>query len=234
MYWRDLPLVTEAGRGINEAGALLDTNGKVHNIIRFDGRDPFKYEWPCRQGLVDFAAKDALEYAVLDCRAEKLLIPGRRPRGHGDLDTELVNISYFRHILLLKPDIFVLYDVFSPCKYEAEFRMHVLAENVAFNGSRAVFAGRHGADLEVAVVSPAEPAFSTTRVLDTCSVEFRQAPGAPILTVLIPFEHGGRPETECAFVDGVLAVCRPGMVRRVRFVPSGMPERFTFELAEGT
>ncbi len=230
LYWRDIPLVTEAGRGLNEAAALLDTNGKVHNIIRFDDCDPFKYDWPCRQGLAAFAADGDLEYFVLDCRVEKLLIPGRRPRGHGDLDTRKVNIRYFRHFLFLKPDIFVVYDVFSPSECASEFRLHCLADSVAFTGSSALFTGRYGVDLEVAVLSPAAPAFSTTRVLDTCSVEFHQAPGAPILTVLTPFEHGERPDITCTFRDGLLTVRRDGVSRQVRFLPTSIPEIAGFSL----
>lgn len=229
LYWRDVPLITEAGRGLNEAAALLDSNGKVHNIIRFDGRDPFQYVWPCRQGMAAFETTGALDYAVLDCRVEQLLIPGRRPRGHGDLDVETVNLRYYRHILFLKPDIFVLYDVFSPSAYEAEFRLHCLAEGVAFTGNRAVFTGRYGADLEVAVLSPAAPSFSTTRVLDTCSVEFRQSPGTPVLTVLLPFTHGERRDVDCAFDDSRLTICRQGETRRVRFSKTATPEMFSFE-----
>lgn len=229
MTWRNVPLITEAGRGRNEAAALLDTNGKVHNIIRFDGRDPLQYIWPLRQGLATFVATAELEYAVLDCRVERLCIPGRRPRGHGDLDAELVNIRHFRHILFLKPDIFVLYDVFSASAYEAEFRLHCLAESVAFEGARALCRGRHGADLQITVLAPAAPTFSTVRVLDTCSVEFKQAPGAPILTVLAPFEHGAAPDTECAFSDGVLTVRQHGQTRQVRFRPTGTPELYAFE-----
>lgn len=229
MYWRNAPLITEAGRGLNEATALLDTNGKVHNIIRFDGRDPLQYVWPLRHGLESFVAKDDLEYAVLDCRVEKLCIPGRRARGHGDLDAETVNIRYFRHILFLKPDIFVLYDVFSPSAYRAEFRLHCLAESVVFEGNMAMFQGRHGVDLQVTAVTLEPPVFSTVRVLDTCSVEFSQPPGAPILTVLTPFEQGSKPEVECGFNDGVLTVRRQGETRQVRFLKTATPELYAFE-----
>jgi hypothetical protein len=229
MYWRDAPLITEAGRGVPEAAVLLDSNGKGHNIIRYDGRDPFQYVWPCRQGLVAAGTVGDLEFAVLDCRAEQLQIPGRRPRGHGDADTETVGIRHYRHILFLKPDIFVLFDVFSPGAYAPEFRLHCLAEGVVFDGSRAVFSGRHGADLEVAVLSPATPAFSTTRVLDTCSMEFKQAPGMPILTVLMPYTRGEARRTECAFADACLSVHREGVSRHVRFQPTETPQVFAFE-----
>ena len=229
LYWRDMPLVAEAGRGINEASALLDTNGKVHNIIRFDGCDPFKYEWPCRQGLAAFHANGDLEYFVLDCLAERLLLTGRRPRGHGDLDTRKVDIRHFRHFLFLKPDIFVLYDVFSPSGCEAEFRLHCLAEDVEFTGSRALLTGRYGANMEVAVVSPPAPAFSTTRVLDTCSVEFCQAPGLPILTVLVPFVHGASPDVDASFHNGILTVRRAAQTFRVRFLPTSTPQMYAFE-----
>lgn len=229
MYWRNAPLITEAGRGLNEAAALLDTQGKVHNIIRFDGRDPLQYIWPLRQGLETFVSKEELEYAVLDCRVEKLCIPGRRARGHGDLDAETVNIRHFRHILFLKPDVFVLYDVFSPSAYPAEFRIHCLAQSVAFDGNKATFRGRHGADMQVTALTQDPPVFSTVRVLDTCSVEFSQPPGAPILTVLAPFDQGTKPEVDCKFDKGIQTVCRQGISHRVRFLKTATRELFAFE-----
>jgi hypothetical protein len=96
----------------------------------------------------------------------------------------------------------------------------VYAESVRFEGNHAFFTGRHGVDLDVAVVLPERPAFSTTEVIDTHSVEFANAPGRPYLVVLSPRESGKMPLVECSFQDDTLAIAVGSLRHRVRLVPS--------------
>jgi hypothetical protein len=220
LYYRNAPLVTEAGRGCNASHALVKSQASGHNTLRFDDKDPFQYDWPHRQNLVKFVSQPGLEYAVLDCRQDKLVLSTRKRRGHGDAETLDVDIRHFRHIAYLKPDIFIVYDAVLNAPFASDYRLHVYAESVRFEGNHAFFTGRHGVDLDVAVVLPERPAFGTTEVIDTHSVEFANAPGRPYLVVLSPRESGKMPLVECSFQDDTLAIAVGSLRHRVRLVPS--------------
>ena len=226
LYFHNAPLVTEAARGRNEGHAMFEHEAQAHNIIRFGGRDPWQYVWPCRQNLERFVRREGLEYAVLDCRQEALLVSRDKSRGHGDAATVAADIRHYRHILFLKPNVFVIYDVFDK-PVPSDYRLHVYADGVSFHDGHAVFTGNHGVDLDVEVVLPEAPAFSARRTVDTYCLEFANGPGCPYLVVLRPCSEP-RHVADRGFVAGVLPVPAADGPSRVRFEPAREPGTFGF------
>lgn len=223
---RGAPLITEAARGTNRGDSLYTSMGSLaHNVITYDGKPVFQYVWPCRQDLVRFQAGERLDYAVLDCRVEQLVLGGERRRGHGDAITQSVDIRHNRHIVHLKPDLFVIYDTLANAPFTSTYRLHGYGTGVSFAANRAHLAGHHGVDLEVVVLLPAAPVFRTQTIVDTHSLEFDNAPEQPYLVVLAPHEPagGGAPPAECAW-DGSRLTLRQGAVSwRLRFCPTAQP-----------
>jgi len=232
MYYRNAPLISEAARGANAANALVKHAADGHNTIVFDGK-PTCYVWPCRQDLVKFASRGQLEYAVLDCRQDQLTLPGGKSRGHGDQHAMDVDVRHFRHIIFLKPDLFVIYDSVKTqgpgAPYASDCRYHCYATGVQFDGCHALFTGNHGIDLDLNVVLPAKPVFATKKVVDTHSAEFANAPDAPYLVVLSPRKAGTQPLSQCRFENGVLTIAIGKDVRRIEFRQSEQPLVFDVE-----
>ena len=232
MYYKNAPLISEAARGNNAANKLVKHNPDGHNTIVFDNK-PYYYAWPCRQDLLKFESRGRIEYAVLDCRQEQLSLPGHKVRGHGDAHTMPVDIRHFRHIVFIKPDLFVIYDAVRTAgpgaPYASDYRLHCYAAGVQFDGSHAIFTGNHGIDLDANVVLPAKPAFATKQVVDTHSMEFANGPDADYLVVLSPREAGTRPLSECTFDASLLTVAVGNDVRRISIRPSAQPLVYDFE-----
>lgn len=229
MCYRNAPLITEAARGANSGYPFLKTLGSGHNIIRFDGKDPMQYLWPSHQNLVKFVSLADMEYAVLDCRQDKLVASEKKRRGHGDAETLDVFIRHFRHIIYLKPDLFIIYDSIMNAPFASDYRLHCYAEEVRFDGSHAFFTGRNGIDLDVAVVLPEHPSFSSIEAIDTHSVEFGNDPGKPYLVVLSPRESGSLPTVECVFYNGVLTIGLGMKKWKLEFKKSGIDGIYDIE-----
>ncbi|HUS47123.1 MAG TPA: hypothetical protein VM098_03310 [Phycisphaerae bacterium] len=204
------------GWGHNQHDAA---NIGTDNTIIFDRKPPFHYVCPCRQNFVKFAASERMEHAVLDCRQEQLSLPGGKVRGHGDATTMPVDIRHYRHIVFLKPDLFVIFDSID-ARFASDWRLHCYAKGVRFEGSHAIFEGNHGIGLDANVVLPAAPAFTTKMVVDTHSMQFANAAGADYLVVLSPREAGTRPLWACDFRDDVLTISVGSDHRRLRMKES--------------
>ncbi|MFZ2654039.1 MAG: hypothetical protein WAX69_03930 [Victivallales bacterium] len=227
MYYKNAPLITEAARGTMEGYPFLKTLACGHNIIRFDDKDPMQYVWPNRQNLLGFVSEPDLEYAVLDCRQEKLIVSDKNQRGHGGAVTVDVAIRHFRHIIYLKPDIFIIYDSILDAPYVSDYRLHCLAKSVQFKANHALFIGLHGIDLDLHVVLPEHPEFTTAEVIDTCSVEFGNGPNMPYLVVLSPRE-GSAPSINCKYSNGLLEISSPAECHRLKFHPTDNEGVFDF------
>ncbi|MEI6521001.1 MAG: heparinase II/III family protein [bacterium] len=216
LYYQDSPLITEAARGTNQENFYLSMSSYAHNVICFDNKPTFQYVWPCRQKLVDFQQTDAMEYAILDCRVEQLVLGGERRRGHGDAITQPVDIRHYRHIIYIKPDLFVIYDDISNAPFPSDYRLHFYAKNIEFTGSKAYITGNHDINVEMTIVQPATPNFHTTKIGDTHSVEFKNEPNAPYLVVLNPHQTGNCQPAECKLEEGLLIVRRGEGVAKLK------------------
>ncbi len=230
LYHRNAPLITEAGRGRNRANPFVDHHAFAHNIVVFDGKPPMQYVWPCRQDLVRFHASEGLEYAVLDCRQDELIVPGGASRGHGDNETVAPHIRHYRHILFIKPDLFIVHDTVD-ATVPSEARYWCLAETVTCEDGVARFRGRHGMDLDLIVVQPEAPTFETQEVLDTWGVRFGAPAGEGYTVVFAPCPVGAPRELACTWDGDCLVIREAGRVRRlVRRANGEFPHTYDFVL----
>ena len=223
LYYHDVPLVTEAARGTNRENLYINMSSAGHNVLSFDGKPTFQYIWPCRQQFVSFSQHTGLEYAVLDCRVEQLVLGGERRRGHGDALTQAVDIRQYRHLIYVKPDLFVIYDTLAGTPLPSDYRLHFYASEARCTENRAEITGRLGIDVTMTVVHPSAPVFRATPVADTITVEFSNAPNQPYLVVLSPHEAGNEQPVACQWRENRLTIQRGDEQVALAFSPTDTP-----------